>query len=309
VDPDLTSALQWEAVPDATSYAVYLGAGCPPPAYPSDAFVPVEEPTFPVNLEFNTNYCWQVVALSASGCHTPGDVWSLTTGLPCLASPSCEDALSRPTELPHIARFDLVSLLPPPPSLCHAPQLRLAVDRIIVHGEADDTDHDVIYCVVTAESPAGAALRVLPPTPALYGGEAFSFGLADGIVWGQLESLIHAGGALMLTYDCFEQEDPDAYPALLDALGAEAQNAGGTPADERGWWFSSPGAVAQVISATLGMNADHYLFHAQQMIPGEDHLDLISGGYWNVRRSGTLGASNWDWELVITVWGCVDNGI
>jgi hypothetical protein len=309
VDPDLTLSIQWEAVPGAGSYAVYFGSDCPPPAYPDDAFIPVEESSLAVGLEFDSTYCWQVVALSEHGCHTSGEVWSLTTGLPCQASPSCEDALARPTELAHLSEFNLVSRPWPPASLCHPPRLRLAVDRIRVHEELDDLSGDVVYCVITAEAPAGAALRVLPPSPALHAGEAHTLSLADGLVWGQLDSLITPGGALYLTYDCFEQDGPDAYQYLLDSLDAGALNAGGTRADERGWWFSTPGAVAPVVSAVLGMNADDHLFHAQQVIPGDDHLELISGGYWSVRRSGTLGASDWDWELLMTVWGCVDNGI
>ncbi len=35
---------------------------------------------------------------------------------------------------------------------------------------------------------------------------------------------------------------------------------------------------------------------------------MIPGAWWSVRRAGTLQMSDWDWELFLTVWGCVDNG-
>ena len=37
-------------------------------------------------------------------------------------------------------------------------------------------------------------------------------------------------------------------------------------------------------------------------------LPLTFGAWWSVRRDGTNGFSDWDWELRMEIWGCHDYG-
>ena len=312
VDPDLTTQLTWAASEGAVSYAVYAGEACPPPAWPDAAFVSVSDPGMPVSLAFETSYCWQVVAISEDGCETEGPVWSFETGTPCTEAPSCSGALAPPSSFTHFTSLDLVSteIPPPPASLCHAPQLRMTLDTITVYEEVDDMANDAVYCIVTAEAPLGSAIQVTGVTQPLDEGESIVLPLNEGIVWGQNSTLTAAGGDMVITYDCFEQDDADEYISMLATLASASAAAGGVQGTGNGWIFTNPGAAASVSAQMIALNSsDDYTVHAQHTIPGSAQLELTHGYYWTVRQSGTINMSDYDYELTMKIWGCSDNGI
>ncbi|MBU1238797.1 hypothetical protein KKF84_02150 [Myxococcota bacterium] len=310
VDPGLTTALTWSADESSTHFAVYFSDLCPPPDYPDSSFATVLEPSLPVNLDYDTAYCWQVVAITDGGCESVSEVWNFETGTQCTEAPSCTDALDPPSEMTHFMSLDVPPMAPPPLSLCHEPRLRLSVNHITVHEEFDDMSNDIVYCIITAESPTRSEIQVLAPTPAMDQGESYSYSMPSNIFWGQTDTLVAPGGDLMITYDCFEQDDPSEYQDIIDTLGTEATSAGGTPGDGNGWIFNTPGAATPVAAAMIALNSsDDYLLHAQQIISAADFMALTAGNYWTVRKSGTMSLSDWDYELFIYAWGCVDNAI
>ncbi len=80
VDWTTVTSVDWSDSTNASSYAVYLGTACPPPAYPDPAFTPVtvSERTG-LALTEGADYCWQVVAISNPTCYRPGPVWTFRT--------------------------------------------------------------------------------------------------------------------------------------------------------------------------------------------------------------------------------------
>lgn len=317
VDPMLQTELQWAEVAGATAYDVYLGTTCPPPSYPDAAFEYVGTPALSgLSLDYDASYCWQVVA-RAGACRQPGPVWAFETGSPCSEAPGCAGAETPPADPPHLPGFDLngfrAPIPPPPPApappLCHAPRLRIQLSRIMVHEDLDDFTNDVVYCVTVAEAPAGAEVRITPMTPPLDQGESYTFALEGTVIWGQLLGPVAPSGDLLITYECLESDDPTAYADLLAALEIAAASAGAVAGDQ-GWVYPAGGGAAAVsaVSAALAVNPDDRVFQAQQVVPEADHLSITNGGWWSVRRSGTLGTATFDWELFVQAWGCVDNG-
>jgi hypothetical protein len=75
-----TPKLDWDDVPGALGYAVYLGDTCPPPSYPNAAYTEVTPSELSgITLNAGTSYCWKVVALNGS-CAQEGPDWGFFTG-------------------------------------------------------------------------------------------------------------------------------------------------------------------------------------------------------------------------------------
>jgi hypothetical protein len=79
VDESAVTSVNWADSNGATSYDVYFGDTCPPPAYPDASFqnVTASELTG-LTLATDTQYCWQVVAID-SECAVQGQVWTFHT--------------------------------------------------------------------------------------------------------------------------------------------------------------------------------------------------------------------------------------
>lgn len=190
---------------------------------------------------------------------------------------------------------------------CGAPLLRLRVARITVHEEDDDFANDIVYCAVTTEAAAGAEIRVTPTTPNLDEGDSHNFSIDAGIMWGQIGPRWPEGN-MLVTYDCFEQDDGSSYGNLINAIGDAATEVGGAIGGQYGWVFEVVGAVSGVLAESIALDGDDYLFNATQTIDASLHLDLTNGRFWSVRRDGTNVNSDWDWELRVEAWGCAEYG-
>ncbi|RLB50924.1 MAG: hypothetical protein DRI90_23340 [Deltaproteobacteria bacterium] len=190
---------------------------------------------------------------------------------------------------------------------CGAPLLRLNVAKITVHEEDDDFANDIVYCLIQAETAAGAEIRITPQTPNLDEGESFEFSLETSVFWGQQGPTTPAGN-MLITYDCVEADTSNGYQDLIDAIGGAATQIGDVVEGENGWIFTTAGAIAPIVSSGLALDGDDHLFNAQQTIPLDKQLELSNGAYWTVRREGTHLNSDWDWELFIHVWGCAEYG-
>ncbi len=190
---------------------------------------------------------------------------------------------------------------------CGAPLLRLGVASIKVHEEDDDFVNDEVYCIIQSEAMTGAEVRITPKTKPLDEGEEYSFALESGVFWGQKGPLSPAGN-LLVTYDCIESDTSDGYQKLVDAVGNAATKVGDVVPGDKGWIFTTVGAIAPIVSSGLSLNGDDQLYNAQQIIPLDKQLELTNGRYWTVRRAGTHNFSDWDWELRVQAWGCAEYG-
>ncbi|MFH2008250.1 MAG: Ig-like domain-containing protein [bacterium] len=89
VDWAAVTSVDWADSTNATSYDVYFGASCPPPAYPNAGFTTVTSSTLTgLTLSQATDYCWQVVAIANASCYRPGPVWTFRT--------TCNDPVAGP---------------------------------------------------------------------------------------------------------------------------------------------------------------------------------------------------------------------
>lgn len=81
IDSTMLSLLDWDDVPGAIGYHVYLGDTCPPPAYPDPAYQWVDELSELTGImtEEVVSYCWRVVPEDNYGCWTPGPEWTFDT--------------------------------------------------------------------------------------------------------------------------------------------------------------------------------------------------------------------------------------
>jgi hypothetical protein len=81
VDAGVVTVLDWDDVSGATSYDVYFGTTCPPPAYPDAAYQrTVVSEWAGVALSESSSYCWKVVPRDDAGCLTEGPTWTFDTG-------------------------------------------------------------------------------------------------------------------------------------------------------------------------------------------------------------------------------------
>ncbi|MBW2529824.1 MAG: hypothetical protein JRI23_36950, partial [Deltaproteobacteria bacterium] len=193
---------------------------------------------------------------------------------------------------------------------CGRPFLRIGVTRITVHDDQDGTlqgGDDEIYCVVQAEAQNGIELRITPLSPSIDDGSHWDLSLSTGVFWGQVTQA-HPGSDLLVTYDCIENDNTQAYQNLLDAVADGADNIGGTVGDDNGWIFATGSAVASITSAAMGLNNDDHVFNHQQYIRLEDQLELTNGYYWSVRQRGS-NCDSCDWELTVRAWGCAEFGL
>lgn len=194
---------------------------------------------------------------------------------------------------------------------CGAPLLRVGVQKMKVH-EKDDVwpaGGDEIFCIIQSESATGAEVRLLPMTPSLENGKEFAYSLESGVIWGQ-KGPTTPGGNLMITYDCVEQDDSSTYQKLIDAVGNAAGQIGGVIPGDSGWILTTVGALAPVISGSLGLNGDDHLFNASQVLPLDIQLELTNGRFWSIRKGddGNFADGGWDWELFVQAWGCAEYG-
>jgi hypothetical protein len=202
----------------------------------------------------------------------------------------------------------VLDMVPPGGTVsCGAPLLRMRVAQITVHEEDDDFANDIVYCAVSSEAAAGAEVRVTPKTPNLDEGDSHSFSLEAGVMWGQAGPRSPEGN-LLVTYDCFEQDDNSGYTDLINAIGEGASQAGGVIGGEYGWILETVGALSGIVSEAVTLDGDDYLFNATQTLDLSIQLDLTNGKFWSVRKSGTHLGSDWDWELRIEAWGCAEYG-
>ena len=191
---------------------------------------------------------------------------------------------------------------------CGAPMLRMRVARVTVHEDYDDMTNDIVYCTIQSEAAVGSEIVVTPMTPALDEGKSYDFSIGQGIFWGQKEPTSPAGN-LMVTYDCFENDDNSNYQKLLDELAKGAAAVGGSGvAGAYGWVFTVIGAVSGIVSAGLAMDGDDHLLNANQIIPLDKQLQLTNGSYWTIRKADSGWTWAWDWELRIEAWGCAEYG-
>lgn len=220
-------------------------------------------------------------------------------------------------KLPSDAKLDLPPMQalgdadPPGGTLeCGAPLLRVGVSKIYVHNPDDawPDEKDEIFCVIQAESGNGGEVRLLPPTPGTGAGKEFSYSLESGVIWGQ-KGPKTPNGNLQLTYDCIEQDDSSSYQKLVDSIGNAASQLGGIVPGDSGWILGTVGALAPVISGSIGLNGDDHLFNATQVVPLDIQLSLTNGGYWSIRRGEKGTIFEWDWEVFIQAWGCAEYGM
>jgi len=194
------------------------------------------------------------------------------------------------------------------PELCDDPKLRVRLAKITVHNEADLVFKDQIYCAIISEAMPGAEIRVTPKTFALDNGDAFTYSLSEGVIWGQLGEPVAPIGSLALTYNCLESDGTGDFEEFLDAIADGALGADAIPGPY-GWVLPVIGLAADIIGAALALEQDDHLFNASQIIPADLHLQMTQGVWWSVQRTGTFMLKNWHWELRMEAWGCTDDGI
>ena len=96
VDAGVVTVLDWDDVSGATSYDVYFGTTCPPPAYPDAGYQrTVVSEWAGVALAGSSSYCWKVVPRDDAGCLTEGPTWTFDTATLPAADPgtTCEAAV------------------------------------------------------------------------------------------------------------------------------------------------------------------------------------------------------------------------
>jgi len=192
---------------------------------------------------------------------------------------------------------------------CDPARLRVRLAKVTVANPDDDVSKDIIYCFLTSASPAtteGVQGNHTTPTENLGKGQSHAYNGNEAVFWGVKEPK-DAAGDLTLTYECWEQDDPAQYTALV-------QKSAQILADEyayqegSGWTSSAADLAARYLPALLSLDGDDHLFSATQTIPRGEQLGLANGASWNVHKKGTHYWSDWDWTLRVEAWGCVDNG-
>jgi hypothetical protein len=228
----------------------------------------------------------------------------------CELAPSCTSAVGVPSS--PLVRGDLCQPpvvpdggvsdagAPSGPGTCKDPELRLRIERVLVHKGGGE-----IYCVVSATDGASSEAAVTAKTKSLGDNEANYFDATTGLYWGQKD--LHAtSNNLTVTFNCFVVKG-DSWAKVLKAVGDTATGLGGTPTPY-GWAFGLGGVAANAAAAGVAAGAgDELRFNAQQTIDKKELLDLTNGRSWSLRKSGGCGAfCNWDWEIFVQSWGCAD---
>jgi len=191
---------------------------------------------------------------------------------------------------------------------CDDPRLRIRVARLTVHEEDDDILNDEVYCAITTEAAEHAELKVTPLTTPLDEGDSIDYSLDAGLIWGQA-GLTAPMGNILINYNCIESEGSgEGYANLLGAIGDAVGDFDGESVGADGWVFPAAGVVTNLLAGSLTLDGDDLLFNGTQTIPAAEMLPLTFGAWWSVRRDGTNGFSDWDWELRMEIWGCHDYG-
>jgi hypothetical protein len=186
------------------------------------------------------------------------------------------------------------------------PKLRMRVAKVIVHDEHDLVMKDKVYCAIVSESGIGAEIKVTPTTSKLDGGDEYVYALAQGVVWGQLGEPVAPLGDMLITYNCLESDDTQAFQEFLGAIADAALGAQPIPGSY-GWVVPVVGLAAEIIGAALALEKDDHLFNASQIIPAELQLEMTNGVWWSVERgSKKKFKKKWHWELRMEAWGCTD---
>lgn len=204
--------------------------------------------------------------------------------------------------------FETMEVPPGGTESCGAPLLRVRLASVLVTNPDDDVASDLIYCAVTSEAGAGGETRVTPITQYLSDGQTHTWSIDEGIVWGQLGPRSPEGN-LLLTWNCFEQDDNSSYTTLIDTIATEAEKVGGVIGGQYGWVFQVVASLGSILSQAIVLDGDDYLLNIQQNIDASVQLDMTNGYYWNVHKWGEHGfLQEYDWTLRVEAWGCAEYG-
>lgn len=193
---------------------------------------------------------------------------------------------------------------------CGAPKLRIQLERVLVRWPQDIVGGDVIYCVMTGDSAAGGEVRMTDPTGNMFQNDDWHFAPNQGSFWGQ-DGPRSPGGDLVLSFNCFEQDNQADWIALTKELGDVSKSLGAAstmadPTGQTGFALVATGAVGDIISALLALNTDDEMFQLNQVINIDQQLALTNGRYWSISLRHPNDA--WDWEFRINAWGCAEHG-
>jgi hypothetical protein len=222
----------------------------------------------------------------------------------CAEAPGCDGAAT-----PGTIETPLESLVPSePPAGCDPTKLRVRLASITVHDGQDAPETDEIYCVTSADAPAGAEIRLLPLTAGLSDGDSFAWPLEAGVLWGQTAGPAAAGGSLEIVIDCLEQDDPTGLTDFASRLGDEAVLAGGA-AGSSGWVLPAGSDAAAVVAGTPWPTGDDHEYSVTLTLEQGVQFAATHGAWTGLRRTGGSWPNEWDWEVRLEVWGCTEDGI
>lgn len=191
---------------------------------------------------------------------------------------------------------------------CGPPSLRVRLGAIKVYEPDDDWAADIVYCTLSAEGKGGSEVRITPKTPNLDEGETYRFANTEESVFWGMKAPRAPDGPLVLTYDCFEQDDSNSYTSLIRSVEVMVQESGGYRTNVGGYQIDVVVVIANVLSGLLALDGDDHLFTASQTIQPEMQLQMTKGVTWEVRKKGTHLWSDWDWGLKLEAWGCAKYG-
>lgn len=199
------------------------------------------------------------------------------------------------------------------PVVCDPARLRVRLAKIAVGTTESLFSGDNIYCALTSESPAateGVQGNLTKPTESLNNGQSHTFGPEETIFWGVKEPK-DAAGDLTLHYDCWEQNNPAQYEALVQKAAQLLANEYAYQ-EGSGWTSSVLDLAARYLPSLLSLDSDDHLFSVTQTIPRAAQLGLANGASWSVHKTGSgvgfRSVGDWDWTITVEAWGCVDNG-
>ena len=115
----LSASLSWVGgdpnTNDQVHYDVYFGTADPPPLVSDDQLAPAYDP--PGDLEYGTQYFWQIIAFDEVEESTAGPIWTFTTEYDVLCGDCNDDLLVNVSDAVVIINFVFLGGTPPDP-LC-----------------------------------------------------------------------------------------------------------------------------------------------------------------------------------------------
>ena len=115
----LSASLSWVGgdpnTNDQVHYDVYFGTADPPPLVSDDQLAPAYDP--PGDLEYGTQYFWQIIAFDEAEESTAGPIWTFTTEYDVLCGDCNDDLLVNVSDAVVIINFVFLGGTPPDP-LC-----------------------------------------------------------------------------------------------------------------------------------------------------------------------------------------------